>query len=273
MTTEIGSLIASGRTADVYAWGTDQVLKLYHDWFELEDIQFERRIAQAVQASGLSVPAVGEIIQVNGRNGLIYQRVEGSLMWDALARKPWRIFYFARRTAELHVDLHGVVAPTNLPDQKQRLQRKIEQARALPEGLRQRVLDALDKLPLGDRICHGDFHPGNILLTGRGEVVIDWIDVTRGNPLADLARSSILALGAAATTQVPQNALKASLRLFHALYLRQYFRLRPGGMAEYRRWLPVVAAARLDENIPELEQWLVKQAVKVKGSIGEMLPL
>jgi uncharacterized protein (TIGR02172 family) len=247
----------------VYAWGTNQVLKLYHDWFGLEDIRYEQRMAQAVQASGLSVPAVGEIVQVNGRNGLIYQRVEGSLMWDALARKPWRMFHFARRTAELHVDLHGVVAPTSLPDQKRRLQRKIELARALPEGLRQRALDVLDELPLGDRICHGDFHPGNILLTGRGEVVIDWIDVTRGNPLADLARSSILALGAASTAQVPQAALRANLRLFHTLYLWHYFHLHAGGYAEYQRWLPVVAAARLSEDIPELEQWLVRQAAKV----------
>ena len=258
----LGSLIASGRTADVYAWGADQVVKLYHDWFGLEDIQFEQRMAQAVQASGLCVPAVGEIIQVNGRNGLIYQRVDGSLMWEALARQPWRMISLAYRTAELHADLHGIVAPTDLPEQRRRLQRKIEQARALPEELRQRALAALDKLPAGDRICHGDFHPGNILLTGRGEVVIDWIDATRGNPLADLARTSILALGSAATAQVPQKAMKASLRLFHALYLRRYFRLRPGGYAEYRRWLPVVAAARLSENIPELEQWLVTQAIE-----------
>jgi len=33
----------------------------------------------------------------------------------------------------------------------------------------------------------------------------------------------------------------------------------PGDAGEYRRWLPVVAAARLSEGIPELEKWLVKQ--------------
>ena len=77
--------------------------------------------------------------------------------------------------------------------------RKIERAQALPDDIRRRVLAALDTFPTGDRICHGDFHPGNILMTVRGEVVIDWIDVTRGNPLADLARTTILALGAAAT--------------------------------------------------------------------------
>jgi hypothetical protein len=40
------------------------------------------------------------------------------------------------------------------------------------------------------------------------------------------------------------------------------FNLRPGGYEEYRRWLAVVAAARLSEHIPELEQWLVARADK-----------
>jgi uncharacterized protein (TIGR02172 family) len=260
MNADVGPLIASGRTADVYAWGTDQVIKLFHHWFELDDICFEQKLAQTVHATGLPVPAVGEIIQVNGRNGLLYQRVAGSSMWEALPRHLWRIFTIAWRSAELHAMLHAAAAPASLPDQQARLRRKIERAQALPEEVRRWALVALDNLPKGNRICHGDFHPGNILVTGRGEVIIDWTDVSRGNPLADLARTSILALGAAATAQVPQAGMKASLRLFHALYLRKYFRLRPGGKAEYRRWLPVVAAARLSENIPEVEQWLVAQA-------------
>lgn len=53
--------------------------------------------------------------------------------------------------------------------------------------------------------------------------------------------------------------MKFFIKLFHSVYLRHYFRLRPGGESEYRRWLPVVAAARLSENIPEIESWLMKQ--------------
>lgn len=69
--------IAYGRTAEIYAWQHDHVIKLFHDWFSLENIQYELRLASAVHASGLPVPAVGSIIQVNGRNGLLYQRVDG----------------------------------------------------------------------------------------------------------------------------------------------------------------------------------------------------
>ncbi len=53
------------------------------------------------------------------------------------------------------------------------------------------------------------------------------------------------------------------MRLFHTIYLRRYFALRPAGRVEYGRWLPIVAAARLSENIPELEAWLLAQAAKV----------
>ena len=123
--------------------------------------------------------------------------------------------------------------------------------------------DQTIQLPDGDQLCHGDFHPANVLATPQGEVIIDWIDATRGNPLADLARSSIIAQGVAATEQTTSPVEKLFVRLFHTIYLRHYFALRPGGREEYGRWLPIVAAARLSENIPEIEQWLLAQAARV----------
>jgi hypothetical protein len=57
--------------------------------------------------------------------------------------------------------------------------------------------------------------------------------------------------------------MQAFVKLFHSSYLKNYFALRPGGKEEYHRWLPIVAGARMSENIPELETWLMKQASKV----------
>jgi uncharacterized protein (TIGR02172 family) len=259
MTPDLGPPIATGRTAEIYAWQPGQVLKLFHDWFELESIEYEARIAGAIHASGLPVPAVGEIIRLNGRNGLVYQRVDGEPMWKSLSRSPWRVLRYARRSAELHVEMHARSFQADIPSQRQKLRRKIETAQALPASLRSKALAALGELPDGDRLCHGDFHPGNILMTAQGEVVIDWIDASRGNPLADLARTSILLLGAA-ECQIHSPLQKAIIRLFHATSLRRYFQLSPGGEGEYRRWLPVVSAARLSEQISELEKWLVTQA-------------
>ena len=87
--------IAYGRTAEIYAWQDGQVLKLFYDWFGLEDIKYEQRIAQAVHTSGLPIPSVGEIIHINERIGLIYQRVEGVSMLEMMSRRPWKGYYLS----------------------------------------------------------------------------------------------------------------------------------------------------------------------------------
>jgi len=262
MNRDLRHLIASGRTAEIYAWQEGQVLKLFYDWFKLENIEYEAQIAQAVHTSGLPVPAVGEIIRVNDRNGLVYQRVNGHSMWGMLLRKPWNGLRYARRMAELHAEMHASTMQVHIPSQRQKLRNKIRHTKALPGPLQSKTLAALETMPDGDRVCHGDFHPGNILLTSQGEIIIDWIDASRGNPLADLARTTVLALGAAETSQMQNPLLKAFMHIFHTAYIHHYFKLCPGGKEEYHRWLPIVAAARLSEEIPELEKWLIAQAEK-----------
>ena len=252
--------IARGRTADVYEWDKGYVLKLFHNWFELENIEYELKIARAVHASGVKTPAVCELVQVDGRNGLIYERVDGRSMLEMFQQKPWKVFQYGRMLAELHAQMHECVFDANVPPQRKKLQYKIQHADALPAQLKPKLLDALASLPEGDRVCHGDFHPANVLITGNDATVIDWIDASRGNPLADVARTSIIVAGAVASSQISNPVLKVFLRVFHSAYLKHYFRLRPGGKNEYIRWLPIVAAARLMEEMPELEKWLVEQA-------------
>ena len=254
--------IARGRTADVYAWDDGYILKLFNDWFVLEDIKYELRIARAVHASGVKTPAVLEMVQVDGRNGLIYERAEGTSMLKIFQRKPWKVFSLARILAHLHVEMHNSRFDADVPDQRGRLQRKINRAEALPASLKTALLHSLASLPDGDRVCHGDFHPDNVLLSGEDAIIIDWIDATRGNPLADVARTSIILLGAAASSDVANPLLKIFVRAFHSSYLREYFCLHPHGQDEYQRWLPIVAGARLTEGIHEQEKWLVEQAGK-----------
>jgi Ser/Thr protein kinase RdoA (MazF antagonist) len=179
-------------------------------------------------------------------------------------RKPWKVFAYARILAHLHAQMHECVFDSaGIPAQRKRLQNKINHADALSDSLKTSLLNALQSLPEGDRVCHGDFHPANVLISGEDASVIDWMDASRGTALADVARTSIILLGAAESEEIPNPFIKVLVKLFHSIYLRHYFRLRPGGEDEYRRWLPIVAGARLSEGIPELEKWLVQQAGKV----------
>jgi aminoglycoside phosphotransferase (APT) family kinase protein len=219
-------------------------------------------MAQAVQTSGLPVPTVGNIIHVNQCHGLLYQRVEGISMLMMMSRHPWQLHRYARQMAELHVAMHKATVSADMPSQRQKLSHKIGRAPALTNDLRIKALAALETMPSGNQLCHGDFHPDNILLTEQGGAIIDWMDGSLGNPLADVARTTIILRGAMMTRQIAKVWQKTAVAILCLLYLRHYFALRPGGKAEYAGWLPLVAAARLSENIPELEAWLLAQVEK-----------
>lgn len=263
-----GELIARGRTADVHAWGEGQVIKLFHTWADRGMVEYEQRLAQTVVAAGVSTPAVGEIVSQGERLGLVYERVNAESLLHRLLARPWRARGYARQMAELQAAMHAARAP-DLPPMRERLAYKLRRARPLPEPLRQAALAALEKLPEDRAVCHGDFHPDNILVTERGLMVIDWIDATAGHPLGDVARSELLMLHGA----LPTNPLLAGFfdwlrRTFYAAYRERYFALSPHAPEQVRLWLPVVAAARLDEGIAVEERNLLNLARAGLGQIG-----
>lgn len=251
--------LTAGRTAEIYHWRDQQILKLFFAEYDQSTAAYEAQIAQALQTAGLPVPAVYELVEVNGRWGIVYERLEGISMWELLLREPQQAPYCAQRMAELHSEMHTHSLDIQIPAQRERLTRKIQHAAALPADLQTKAVAALAQMSTGGRLCHGDFHPANILMTPNGEKVIDWMDASLGNPLADLARTTIIALGVAETNQIEDEILKTAVPIFHNTYIDHYFKLNPGGEAEYQQWLPIVAAARLSENIPEVEQWLIAQ--------------
>jgi aminoglycoside phosphotransferase (APT) family kinase protein len=127
--------------------------------------------------------------------------------------------------------------------------------------VKERVLQRLTQLPDGQALCHGDFHPGNVLMTASGPVVIDWMTATAGHPLADVARTTLMFR----TARVPSD-YDASMRLvfqqvrdgFYATYLHCYREQRPFPLAEMEAWIPVLAAARLNEGIADEREALLR---------------
>jgi Ser/Thr protein kinase RdoA (MazF antagonist) len=255
--------IALGFTVEVYAWNDRQVLKLFNRGISRNTVENEANLTRIVHATGLPVPAVGEIVEIEGRFGLEYERVEGITMLQAFVQKTWKFPIFARQLAELQADMHKRRIP-EMPLQRDRLLRKIQRARKLLENVRQAALKALERLPEDDKLCHGGFHPNNILLTSHGPVIIDWIDASRGYPLADVARSTLLFGGGPLPPGIPAAWLVRILRRwFYLIYFRRYIQLIPADRQQLSTWLPVVAAARLDENIHTDEARLLTIAQKL----------
>jgi uncharacterized protein (TIGR02172 family) len=255
--------IAIGATAEIHAWKDGQVLKLFKPGVSRSTVEYEANLTRIVHASGLQVPAVGQIIEFDGRFGLEYESVEGVTMLQALMTAPWKFSTFARQLAEIQAEMHTRHVP-GLPSQRGRLERKIKRAGRLPDAVRQVALNALAGLPEDDKLCHGDFHPGNIVLTSRGPVIIDWIDASCGSPIMDVARSTLLMGGGSLPPATPVKWLVRLIRGWsYKRYLRRYFQLNPADPNELSHWVPVAAAARLDENIYADEDRLLALAQRL----------
>jgi aminoglycoside phosphotransferase (APT) family kinase protein len=247
--THRGAPIARGRTAEVFAWKDGQVLKLFYDWVPPVWVETEAKVSRLVYEAGLPAPAIDGLVEVNGRRGIVFERVEGPSMLAEWKSKPWTIVRSARQLAELHAATH-VLPGTELPANRQRLEGSIRAAQALPAPMKEAALSALARLPDDDALCHGDFHPDNVIMTARGPIIIDWMTATRGNPLADVARTSLLLTLAALVPGTPgRRVIEAGRRLYHAIYLRRYVQLSHASREDIAAWRLPTLAARLNENI------------------------
>jgi hypothetical protein len=83
--------IARGRTAEIYAWQDGTVLKLFYEWCPSQWVQAEIRTARIVSETGLPTPRLLDTAEVNGRQGIVFERVEGPSMLRALSARPWMV--------------------------------------------------------------------------------------------------------------------------------------------------------------------------------------
>jgi uncharacterized protein (TIGR02172 family) len=238
-------LVGRGYCADVYAWGDGRVLKLFHPRYGRAKAERELAVTRAVHAAGLPAPAAFDVAEADGRWGVVLERIDGPSMVDAVKARPWTLFAAARQLAELHADLHGRAVAVELPSQREELAAGIEASdRTAAEKAAARR--ALAELPDGDAVCHGDFHPGNVLLAPRGPVVIDWSAATRGHPLGDVALTRRLFELAEMPAWEPRSVrllLAVSRSLLHRTYLNHYGRLRGTTRRDADAWHHVVAVA------------------------------
>jgi len=256
-----GDLLAEGREAEVFLQPDGSVLKLWRDPAAGHRPRRESAALAALRGTACRVPGPRGIVELDGRPGLLMERVDGEDLLSLLGRRPWSVLAVGRAMARAHLALHEPAAPDELPELHDLLRERISDAGPLPDDLRARALARLDELPRGDRICHGDLHPGNMLGSWADPVVIDWGDACRGDPTADVARSELLLqMGELppGSPLVMRTLARVGRSVLIGTYRAGYRRGRPLDRDRLFRWRTVRAAARLREGIPEEEPRLLR---------------
>ena len=254
----LGPLLGRGYVSEVFAYGEGKALKLLFDEDGAEDAELEGHVTSVARDVGLPAPKVWGVEVVNGRPGIVMERVYADTMLKWGTTFPWRVYTGAKIMARLHAEVHSKTCE-DIPNLRDRLRRDIEESEVVEEDMKSLALERLESLPDGDIICHGDFHPDNIMMSKAGPVIIDWQGGVRGHPPADVARSVVLLeSGVPLVGAIRMAVVGVARRIFLSIYLREYFRITGMTWDEVTPWLLPVAANYLNSVFPEhLEGQLV----------------
>jgi aminoglycoside phosphotransferase (APT) family kinase protein len=208
-----------------------------------------------------------------GRHGLIMERVDGSDMLTMLGARPWLVYSVGTISGRVHAQLHEVMAPDHLRELRSTMAEAIESSDQIPKDLVARALSILHDLPDGDRLCHGDFHPGNIIDTGDERVLIDWSNAVRADPAADVARTDLMMRLGEPPPWMPflVRVLAPFTRgILISAYHRSYRRHREVDEALVRRWEVPIAVhwltGAVEEDRPALLRLLEER--REEGATG-----
>ncbi|KGE19509.1 phosphotransferase family protein [Paenibacillus wynnii] len=250
-------LIGEGRTAEILQHKGQTIVKLYRENVSEQNILREYKVSQFVYTQGIRSPKPFELITMNERKGIVFEQILGPSLLKMISKNPWRVSQYAKMMAELHYSLHKLDASEEIGHQKEMLSRCIKEAPMLDIGEKSAILSYLEHLPEDYKLCHGDFHPDNVLLDQEEAWVIDWMTGAAGDPNGDAARSVIMFSKGAIPQQAPL-PVKLMIGFIRKRltkgYIREYLRLSGQSYADIDQWVLPVAAARLVEWLPHTEK-------------------
>lgn len=246
----VGQLVAAGRTSDVYAYGEGSVIKVPRPDVPAHWASMEACFTSAVRGLGVPVPEVRGLAVIEGREGIVFERVDGPSMWHRMVTDPGDIPALTHELADLHRHIQSAGVPPEVPGLVERMSRKIGEVDRLAAPERAEAVRMLRRMPRGAALLHGDLHPCNVLMSAGGPIVIDWFDATVGHPVADVVRSTLLvrpARGAEASSHLPDARRDLLLQLKSA-YMEEMSDVLGVSDDMLRTWEALVAASRLAEG-------------------------
>ena len=128
---------------------------------------------------------------IDGKWAIVSEYVKGKTLDRLMAENPDKKHEYMEMFVDLQIKVQSCTCPL-LPKLKDKMSRKISQA-DLDATTRYDLHTRLEGMPKHNKLCHGDFNPGNIIITDDGTpYILDWSHATQGNASADVARTYLL---------------------------------------------------------------------------------
>ncbi len=246
---KLEKIIAVRPEKTIYRDG-DKIIKLFKEDYSKSDILNEALNQARIEETGLAVPKLLDVEQIDGKWAIVFEYIEGTTLEELMATNPEKEDEYLELFVNLQMTVHEKRSAL-LNKLKDKMHRKINET-ALDATTRYELQTRLEGMPKHVKVCHGDFNMSNIIITKDGTpYIIDWAHATQGNASADVARTYLL-FNLQGKTELAEKYLKL-------------FCLKSDTAKQYiQKWLPIVAASQSVKGKPEEKELLIKWASVVE---------
>ena len=188
---ENAELLIKRAHKEVYRY-EDSIIKLFENTYAKSDIFNEALNTARVEETGLAVPGVKEVTQIEGRWALVTEYNKGVTLEKLMEENPEKLEEYMEQFVDLQIEIHGKQSSL-LRRLKGKLTRQINSLKIIDATTRYELLARLEGMPKHKKLCHGDYNPSNVIVAEDGSFkVIDWAHATQGNASADAAMTYLL---------------------------------------------------------------------------------
>jgi aminoglycoside phosphotransferase (APT) family kinase protein len=243
------NVVGKGTWAKVYRNG-DVAVKHFYKNTPIEIVEKEAKNQTFAHSVGLPAPAVHNVRKLDdGTIALEMTYVSGKLLMHFGMNKDEMRKVF-NTLVKLQREVHSVSA-AELPRMTEGFIRRIHHHSInLNAKTKEQLLVLLTNLDNSCvNLCHGDFHPLNVIVDGQRHWIIDWTDAGAGSPLIDVCRVYLLA----------RCLISSSVA---EMYLQCYCNEAKVSQEDVLAWLPIWAALRLAEKTNWRERILLRRILK-----------
>ncbi|MDF2036532.1 aminoglycoside phosphotransferase family protein [Cytobacillus oceanisediminis] len=227
--------IAIGNTAEIYQFD-DKIVKVFKKHLPPSEHLHEAKKQEYASSCGLPVPEIFEVTEIEGRQAIIMEYVKGKTAGELILGNMESAENYLNICVDMQQKIHALPADACvIGSMTVKLHHQIELAETLNRTQKNFLLKKLGSMIFKPRLCHGDFHPFNLILNDGTVSIIDWVDSSSGDVRADVIRTFLL-------------LSEASVKLAE-MYVHIYCRNTGLTRDEIFQWAPIIAAARLSENV------------------------
>lgn len=233
----LGAPIGIGNTAKIYLY-EDKVIKVFNDYLpdtESENEAFKQKYAYSC---GLNVPKIWDVTKIDGKQVIIMDYINGRTLGELSFANIEKAEYYMEISVNIQQKIHMVIAD-NFEPMPEKLTSQIKSNQILNKRLKHALIEKLHTMPFEKMLCHGDFHLFNLIMSDNKVSIIDWVDSSAGDIRADIYRTYLL------YSQFSRDLAN--------MYLRLYCEKSGLSKDEIFEWAPIIAGARLSENISSEE--------------------